>query len=43
VGKDLGIVHSCDIFEIKLVNKEHMIVLGSDGLFEFLNNEDVNR
>lgn len=40
-GTQAGIIAVPDILEYNLTKDDHFVVVGSDGLFEYLNDDDV--
>ena len=41
VAASVGVVSEPEILEFTLLHNDRFIVIGSDGVFEFLNNEDI--
>ena len=41
IAKSIGVISTPDIQSFELVNKYYVIVIGSDGLFEFLNSTEI--
>ena len=41
VAKNIGVISTPDIQSFELVNKYYVVVIGSDGLFEFLNSTEI--
>jgi Serine/threonine protein phosphatase len=41
VAASVGVVSEPEVLEFTLLHNDRFIVIGSDGVFEFLNNEDI--
>jgi len=41
VAKQVGVTSEPEILSSEITKNSHFLVLGSDGLFEYLNNDDI--